>query len=111
MWVRTFHRFSVRCQNTLMDPNASVRTADGARRVVLCGATESRASDVWAAVSDCFVQMGGSRSQVKAARKRLQTDPSFHYEWAVLLPVWCPELAHYVDVPSAVVGHSPDDGQ
>lgn len=83
---------------TFMDPSDHVRTADGARRVVLCDGGESRASDVWVAVLDCFVQMGGSRSQVKAARERLQSDSFFHHKWAVLLPVWCPQLAYYEDV-------------
>ena len=89
-----------------MDPSDHVRTADGARRVVLCDGGESRASDVWAVVLDCFVQMGGSRAQVREARMRLRSDPSFHHEWAVLLPVWCPQRAHYVDA-SAKDGRSP----
>ena len=55
----------------------------------------ARAARVWDVVLDAFVSMGASRTSVKADAWRLQHDPAFHHEWAVLLPVWSPSLAYY----------------
>lgn len=63
--------------------------------VVLRSGVDSRAARVWDVVLDAFRDMGATRTSLKADAWRLQHDPTFHHEWVVLLPVWCPSLAYY----------------
>lgn len=82
-----------------MDPGEYVLTADKRHMVVLRSGVDPRAANVWDEVLAQFVNMGSSQTSAKADAWRLQHDAAFHQSWAVELPIWCPTLAYYVNVP------------
>ena len=80
----------------------------GDQMVMLRSGVDPRAARVWDVVLDAFRDMGATPAELRSDAWRLQNDPAFHHEWAVLLPVWCPSLAYYVNPDDDDEPGSPD---